>query len=433
MKKIEEDRRRYVAFSDEDKGHILWPSLKLMSFIFCYLLLSPAICFAHAEETDEYEEGFLTSWLNRLIQTKTPSNSPEKGGKEQGAREYQQPEQSSCSLPPAPCPLKEERGFSAPKFGGYVIGSYSYSSMAGVKSGGFDARMIRVYVSGTVLRDFKYRIQMELKNPAMRDYTLEWVRFKEFQIKVGQFKRCFTYENPMNPWDVGLGSYSQLAGRMTALVSEDCSGEPGQNGRDQGLQLQGDLFPIGKDGHRLVRYQAAVFNGNGQNKKDNNRKKDWMGNIQLQPIANLYVGLFGWTGTYTGSNGVSVRRNRWAIGSKYDYKDWSFRAEYAHHSGRNAGDFDTTTNTWKEDSPLEADAWYIVAGVPITPWLKVYGSYDVYRKDATWGRMRSVYSVCPNFQLHKNLMFQVQYRYVNDRTAADHNYHELWAQTWVRF
>ena len=29
-------------------------------------------------------------------------------GKEQGAREYQQPEQSSCSLPPAPCPLKGE-------------------------------------------------------------------------------------------------------------------------------------------------------------------------------------------------------------------------------------------------------------------------------------------------------------------------------------
>ena len=383
----------------------------LLPIIFCcYLLLSPAICFAHAEETDEYEEGFLTSWLNRsLAKSMTPSEDSLAYGR------------------------SITRYVSAPKFGGYVIGSYSYSSMAGVKSGGFDARMIRVYVSGTVLRDFKYRIQMELKNPAMRDYTLEWVRFKEFQIKVGQFKRCFTYENPMNPWDVGLGSYSQLAGRMTALVSEDCSGEPGQNGRDQGLQLQGDLFPIGKDGHRLVRYQAAVFNGNGQNKKDNNRKKDWMGNIQLQPIANLYVGLFGWTGTYTGSNGVSVRRNRWAIGSKYDYKDWSFRAEYAHHSGRNAGDFDTTTNTWKEDSPLEADAWYIVAGVPITPWLKVYGSYDVYRKDATWGRMRSVYSVCPNFQLHKNLMFQVQYRYVNDRTAADHNYHELWAQTWVRF
>ena len=34
--------------------------------------------------------------------------------KEQGAREYQQPEQSSCSLPPAPCPLKGEleRGLS---------------------------------------------------------------------------------------------------------------------------------------------------------------------------------------------------------------------------------------------------------------------------------------------------------------------------------
>ena len=99
----------------------------------------------------------------------------------------------------------------------------------------------------------------------MRDFTLEWVRFKEFQVKVGQFKRCFTFENPMNPWDVGLGNYSQLSGRMTALVDEDCSGEPGQNGRDLGLQFQGDLFPVGKDKHRLIRYQAAVYNGNGQN------------------------------------------------------------------------------------------------------------------------------------------------------------------------
>ena len=403
--------RRYVACGNEDRGQSLWQTLRLASFIFLCLLLPSSVSFAHAE--DEYQEGFLTSHLNRAI-NKAMANTGENDE-----------------------PLRYGRNItkyvSAPQFGGYVVGKYSYSTKDNADVNGFDCRLVRVYVSGTILRDFKYRIQMELKNPAMRDYTLEWVRFKEFQVKVGQFKRCFSFENPMNPWDVGVGNYSQLSGRMTALISDDCSGEPGQNGRDQGIQLQGDLFPIGKDRHRLIRYQAAVYNGNGQNKKDNNKQKDWIGNIQVQPVKDLYIGLFGWTGTYTGANEVSVRRNRWALSGKYEYRDWSFRAEYAHHTGHNVNDFDTETKTWKAGSTNKADAWYILAGVPVTPWLKVYCSYDVYREDATWGTMRSVYSVCPNFQLHRNLKFQVQYNYINDRTATDRNYHEIWAQTWVRF
>lgn len=381
--------------------------------LFVFLLFAPcSFPLALAEQTDEYQEGFLTSYLNRGIEKameETADDDTLRYGRH--ITKY----------------------VSAPQFGGYVNGKYSYSSQDNASENGFECRLVRVYVSGTVLRDFKYRIQLELKNPAMRDYTLEWVRFKEFQVKVGQFKRCFTYENPMNPWNVGLGNYSQLADRMTALASEDCSGETAQNGRDQGLQFQGDLFPIGKDRHCLVRYQAAVYNGNGQNKKDNNKQKDWIGNIQVQPIKDLYIGLFGWRGTYTGSNGVSVKRNRWALSGMYEHNDWSFRAEYAHHTGRNVNDFDTETQTWKQNSTDKADAWYTIIGVPVTRWLKIYGSYDVYRKDATWGTMRSIYSICPNFQLHRNLMFQVQYNYINDRTSADRNYHELWALTWVRF
>lgn len=392
MMKISEDKRRWG--------------------ILVFLILSFSISFVQAEETDEYQEGFLTSYLNRAIE-KSMEASPALNGSEGTER------------------LTYGRHItkyvSAPQFGGYVVGKYSYSNSDNVAvNNGFECRLVRVYVSGTVLRDFKYRIQMELKGtPSMRDYTLEWVRFKEFQIKVGQFKRCFSYENMMNPWEVGLGNFSQLAGRMTALASEDCCGEPAQNGRDQGLQFMGDLFPIGKDKHRLIRYQAAVYNGNGQNQKDNNNKKDWIGNIQVQPVKDLYIGLFGWTGTYTGANKVSVRRNRWALSGKYEYKDWTFRAEYAHHTGYHVD--------MSKRSSDKADAWYVLAGVPVTRWLKIYGSYDVYRQDATWNTMRSVYSICPNFQLHKNLMFQVQYNYVNDRTATDRNYHELWAQTWVRF
>ena len=378
-----------------------------------FLILGYAASPVRAEQTDEYQEGFLTVYLNRAIE-KAMSDVEAKDEPLQYGRHI-------------------TKYVSAPQFGGYFVGKYSYSNKDDVDENGFEARMIRFYVSGTILRDFKYRVQLELKNPAMRDYTLEWVRWKEFQVKVGQFKRCFTYDNPSHPWNLGMGNYSQLARHMTALAVDDPSGEVAQNGRDIGLQLQGDLLPVGKDKRRLIRYQAAVFNGNGQNRKDNNKQKDWMGNIQVQPVKDLYIGLFGWTGTYTGQNGASVRRNRWALGSIYEHNDWTFKAEYAHHSGLNVQDFDTETQTWREGSTGRADGWYLVLGVPITRWLKVYGTYDAYRKDASWGSMKTIYGICPNFELHKNLKFQVQYNYVNDRTSTDHNYHELWAQTYVRY
>ena len=380
---------------------------------FLFLLLFSVSFLVQAEQSDEYEEGFLTAYLNRAIE-KAMSNDEAQDEPLQYGRHI-------------------TKYVSAPKFGGYVIGKYGYSSKENADENGFECRLVRMYVSGTILRDFKYRVQMELKNPAMRDYTLEWVRWKELQVKVGQFKRCFTYDNPSHPWDLGLGNYSQMGQYMTALIMEDPSGEPGQNGRDLGFQLQGDILPVGKDQHRLFRYQAAVYNGNGQNKKDNNKQKDWIGNIQVQPIKDLYIGLFGWTGTYTGANGISARRNRWALGTIYEHDDWSFRAEYAHHSGHNVNDFDTETQTWREGSACRADGWYLALGVPITSWLRVYGTYDAYRKDATFSSMKSIYGICPNFELHKNLKFQVQYNYINDRTSADHNYHELWAQTYVRF
>lgn len=365
----------------------------------------------HAE--DECEEGFLTQYLNSAISNGMQSTNP------------------------APAEEKMKYGskvtdyVSAPVFGGYIVGKYSYTDKENASvSNSFETRLVRAYVSGFILRDFKYRIQVELRNtPAMRDYTLEWLRYKEFQVKVGQFKRCFTLDNPSNPWDIGFGGYSQMAMRMCAFSAEDPSGEAAQNGRDQGLQFSGDLFPVGKDKHRLIHYKAAVYNGTGQNAKENNDKKDWIGQFQIQPLKDFTVALFGWTGSYKLGN-VEVSRNRWALSSQYLYKDWFFRAEYAHHTGHNAGMY----KAGKFTDAGKADGWYASLGIPMTPWLKTFVKYDAYRKDALWATSRSLYSICPNFQLHKNLKFQLQYNFVDDRSnTADRYYSELWVETYVRF
>ena len=326
---------------------------------------------------------------------------------------------------------------TAPKFGGYFIGKYEYSSQDGKNSGaGFSQRLVRAYVDGKILGDFTYRVQLQMNNASfhMKDYFVEWGKYKEFKVKIGQYKRAFGFENPMNPWDVGDGDYSQLTKKLTGHSDYIGSESSSNGGRDQGIQVQGDLFPM-KDGHRLVHYQLMVANGQGINSADANSRKDVIGTLQLQPVKGLTVGFFGWTGDAT-YNGITVDRNRYMVSAKYDNAGWTARAEYAHSTGHKISDFgivDGKQTLKTTASNGRADAWYATVGVPMTPWLKTYFKYDVYRDDATSATAKSIYSICPNIQLHKNLMFQLQYNYVNDKTLAKSNYSQFWLETYVRF
>lgn len=368
---------------------------------------------------EKLEEGFLTHYLNEAVAK--GMNAADAATEVEYGR-------------------KITKYVSAPKFGAYFIGKYDYTDKDGTNTnGGFSQRYIRLYVDGTILGDFAYRVQLQTNNASfhVKDFFLEWQKYKEFRVKIGQFKRAFTFENPMNPWDVGAGEYSQAI-KMLAGMGDYCGEPAASGGRDQGLQVQGDLFPVGNDGHRLVHYQLMVANGQGVNTSDTNKKKDIIGTIQFQPVKGLFLGFFGWSGDYTEAvnfNGVTknvtVGRNRYAISGKYDANDWTVRAEYIHSTGHRIKDYSNTTNTFSGNG--KADAWYATVGIPCTPWLKTFVKYDVYRSTAEWGSARSMYSIIPHFQLHKNLMFQLQYNYVNDRLAADRHYNEIWCETYVRF
>ncbi|MCD8306264.1 MAG: porin [Prevotella sp.] len=331
---------------------------------------------------------------------------------------------------------KKEYGFniskyaSTPVFGAYIIGSYKYTSQDGKHDGdGFNARNIRAYVDGSILTDFKYRLQLEFSSsPHIKDFYLEWAHFKEFSVKIGQFKRCFTFENPLNPWDVGMGDYSQAVKKLAGM-GDKCGEASTAGGRDQGLQVQGDLFPVGKDKHRFIHYQLAVYNGNGINAADNNSRKDVIGTIQVQPIKGLFFGFFGWTGDWK-SGDVTVKRDRYAISGMYERDNWSARAEYVHSVGHSVNEYNDD-GTWSGTG--RADAFYATVGVPVLPWLKIYMKYDQYREQATNDTKHVIYGICPNFRLHKNLNIQLEYHYNNDRTSANPHYSDLWVETYVRF
>jgi len=380
------------------------------------------------------QDGFLTHLLNNAIETRMAKESPAPQGGED------KPSFGRTIT----------KYISAPKFGGYVIGSYKYSSQDGANNGpGFGVRLARVYVDGTILKDFKYRLQVEINGtPHIKDFFLDWCHWKELGIKIGQYKRCFIFENPYNPWDVGVGDYSQLTKKFAGMG--DLNGESSMGGRDQGIQLHGDIMPIGTDRHRLFHYELGVYNGQGINATDKNKRKDVIGTIQLQPIKDLFIGVFGWSGNAV-INGVTVDRKRWAVGAKYEHNGWSARAEYARGNGETvksrAGEKYTVVDTdgkehvmqgattyYLDESNDKADAWYATVGVPFTSWFKLYGKYDAYRRNAQNNSLRTVYSLCPNFQIHKNLMLQLQYNYVHDKTASKSpSYSELWVETYFRF
>lgn len=362
------------------------------------------------EQTSEFmsderlEEGFLTHYLNNAISQSMNSSTASPDEKMEYGRTVTD-------------------WISAPKFGGYVVGTYKYNG--GDETNQFDCRYVRLYVDGTILKDFKYRLQLQVNgsNPHVKDFFIDWSHWKEFGVKIGQYKRSFTFENPYNPWDVGTGDYSQLTKKFAGMG--DIVGEPSTpGGRDQGIQVHGDLFPISKDKHRLVHYELGIYNGQGINTGDKNKRKDFIGSIQFQPIKNLFIGGFYWNGDYVNADNKTLDRNRYCFGAKYETTEWSARMEYA----RECSD--------KYDG---ADALYLTAGIPCTPWLKTYVKYDLYRFDGTNDTAKTIYTVAPNFQLHKNLMFQVQYNFVHenyiskDFATLSKNHSEFWLETYVRF
>lgn len=338
---------------------------------------------------------------------------------------------------------KRDDYVTIPRFGGYVITHYKYDSRDGANGGeGFNLRLLRLYVDGTVFRDFNYRVQMEVSgNPAGSEQTgssarvidafINWTHWKELGIKVGQFKRNFTMENPANPWDIGGGDYSMIVKRMTGLgAGQDLNGDQhNSGGRDLGIQVHGSLFPDKNDGHRYLSYQFGVFNGQGINSADKDSKKDIIGSLCVEPVKGLKIAGFGWRGSYFYTTyNVGTSYARWAASVSYENKDWLFRTEYARHIG----------TSWNKDElaytgPGHADGWYALACIPVWRWIRLNLKYDAFRSDMDMNSLHSIYSTCVELRPHKNLMLQLQYNHDYDKKRTARSGNQFWAMAYIRF
>lgn len=353
------------------------------------------------------------------------------------------------------------------KFSGYVMSQYQYTGQDSKESNYFNIRMVRMALDGRLMKDFYWKVQLQVNgntsdlgsSPRMVDAFAEWQKYEAFKIKAGQFKRPFTFENPMHPITQGFMGYSQNVSKLAGF--SDRTGEHASNGRDIGVQIQGDLIKNAA-GRNLLHYQVGVFNGQGTNHKDVDQRKDVIGGIWVSPVKGLRIGAFGWTGSsarkgtwdVTDANhnvvknedgsvktqkGVrSLSKNRYAFSAEYAANDWTVRSEYIHSQGygftkslTSGKETDCNVNYAAGD---QADGFYALMIAPvISKKLYAKARYDLYRPRAEWGTSRTQYEIGANYWIGKSIMIGAEYARINDRSLAKPDYNMIDVEFDVKF
>lgn len=322
------------------------------------------------------------------------------------------------------------------KFSGYGMLQYQGEDKEGAHTNTFNLRLARFILDGKI-GDFDWRAQIQgtnVKGPGeptvqLVDLYAEWVKHKAFRVKVGQFKRAFTYENPTNPITQGWYSYAMVINNLSAFG--DRTGEKASGGRDIGIQVSGDVLP-NSSGRPLLHYQVGVYNGEGINSKDQDNRKDIIGGLWVMPIKGVRIGAFGWTGSRGGmldpitGEKISIGKNRYALSAEYDKDEFTFRTEYIHSQGWNAA-----------HTSDKADGIYALCIAPIQKnKMHVKARYDLYREAKEWGQSKTMYEVGADYMFTKNLQINLEYARVNDRTIANadkHNYNMVDVELDFRF
>ena len=310
------------------------------------------------------------------------------------------------------------------KLSGYGMVQYQGHDKENAHENSFQLRLVRLALEGRIQQDWYWKLQMQINgntsslnaSPRVVDVFAEWQKYKYFMVKAGQFKRPFTFENPMHPITQGFMSYSQPISKLAGF--SDRTGEQSSNGRDIGVQIQGD-FLKNKDGRNLLHYQIGVFNGEGMNQKDRDNRKDIIGGLWVMPIQGLRIGAFGWTG----SRASVGAKNRYALSAEYAKDDWTVRSEYVHSQGY-------AENRDKGD---KADGWYALAIAPIIKnKMHVKARYDCYRDQKTWDSSKTFYEIGADYLFSKNVQLNIEYARVNER-ATHSNYNLVDVELDFRF
>ncbi len=304
-----------------------------------------------------------------------------------------------------------------PNVHGYLQTGYNYGNSQGDNTSSFKVNRLRLFVDKEINKTFDLRVQTELFSGSV-DGTKYHKRVmtvmdayvninlgKRFKMRVGQYFVPLGFENyNISPATLELVNFSDICFRMECRnpISSPLLID---YGRDIGVMVHGDLFENTKKGFSYVNYVLSVANGSIPTLNDDNKSKDIVGRLTVQPVKDLLLmGSYSWGESQGMGLGEQLSKytplHRMVAGAWYKSPTgFSIRAEYGQMWSQVGG-----------QQVVDETGFYALASQRIgrfTPVLKYEQYRDRMQKTSAVNRSQAVAGL--NYQIHPSVKLQVDY------------------------
>ena len=289
---------------------------------------------------------------------------------------------------------------------GYAQGGFNYTHKAGEDTPTFELKRVLFWANAQITDRWSFLFMHDFSSVVQEFYTdYRFTRNKALTVRLGQFKNGLSLENPRSPTAMeAIDVYSEGVTYLTGCGSDPLLGV--QYGRDLGLAIFGET----NDGK--LRYELEVMNGQGINKKDGNKEKDFIARLEYRPTKGLNLVATGQLGRgHAIANslynpdiheGDNYKRNRWTVGFDYKSADFNIHGEYLEG----------------KDGSATSRGAYVTGAVPVGKGVELVGSYDFFNFNTSLGMDQHKAIAGVQYWFYKKCRVQLQYVYKSAYTQA---------------
>ena len=289
---------------------------------------------------------------------------------------------------------------------GYAHGGFNYTHQGGEDKGTFELKRILFWANAQITDRWSFLFMHDFSSVVQEYYTdYRLTNNKALTVRLGQFKNGVSLENPLSPTSMeAIDVYSEAVTFLTGCGSDPLMGV--QYGRDLGLAV------FGETNNGKLRYEAQVMNGQGINKKDGNKEKDFIARLEYRPVKGLNLVATGQIGRGHAikeslynpdiKEGDNYKRNRWTVG--FDYKSPQFNIHGEYLEGK--------------DGCATSRGAYLTGNVPLGKGVDLVGSYDFFNFNTSLHMDQHKAIAGVQWWFYKKCRFQVQYVYKSAYTQG---------------
>ena len=310
------------------------------------------------------------------------------------------------------------------QFHGYAQGGFNYNHKGGEDTQTFELKRVIFWTNAQITDRWSFLFMHDFSSVVQEYYTdFRVSNNKALTVRLGQFKNCLSYENPLSPTSMeAIDVYSEGVTYLTGCGSDPLLGV--QYGRDLGLAL------FGETNNGMLHYELEVMNGQGINKKDGNKEKDFIGRLEFRPVKGLNLIATGQIGRgHAIANSLynpdiheddNYKRNRWTAG--FDYKSSAFNVHGEYLEGK--------------DGSVTSRGAYVTGNVPLGKGVDLIGSYDFFNFNTSAGMDQHKVIAGLQYWFYKKCRVQLQYvyksAYRNDTEFIHGANHAIMVQMQIR-